>query len=232
MERYGDWRPEPTRLARPMRVIGAFTQLALVVSLLAALAVLRTEWRQRSLIQNAIAAPDSVDLGSITAADNAAITAGDFQVAAMIVTGILFIAWLYRARQNAEGFNSGMHRRGPRWAIGGWFVPIMNLWVPYQVVNDTLLATEAKPGERHGYGLIRAWWMTWLAAALGLQIFAAQGDPSTAEGFVSQRLVGAWLQVVVVVAAVLAILVVGRITGASERKVVLGRSPGGLPVAV
>ncbi|MEU0090475.1 DUF4328 domain-containing protein [Kribbella sp. NPDC006257] len=95
-------------------------------------------------------------------------------------TGIAFIIWLYRARENTEifkprfagsyqgGYNSGSgaHRHAKGWAVGGWFCPIVQFWYPLQVVQDVVSASEpsSEPGAAKSGGikaLLSAWWASW-----------------------------------------------------------------------
>ena len=48
---------------------------------------------------------------------------------------VLLIIWAWRATVNIESRGrSGRWSRG--WAIGGWFTPVMFLFVPYQIISD------------------------------------------------------------------------------------------------
>ena len=51
---------------------------------------------------------------------------------------ILLIIWAWRATKNLESWGASL-KWGPGWAIGGWFIPIGFLWIPYQVVRDAWL---------------------------------------------------------------------------------------------
>ena len=51
-----------------------------------------------------------------------------------LVTAVVFLVWLHRARRNAVAVR---HQFGPGWAIGGWFVPLANVYIPLRVVLDT-----------------------------------------------------------------------------------------------
>ena len=60
----------------------------------------------------------------------------------LLAAGVVFIVWLWRARDNAELFCSGQHRRGRGWVIGGWFCPVVNFWFPKQIVDDVIAASD------------------------------------------------------------------------------------------
>jgi hypothetical protein len=51
------------------------------------------------------------------------------------VAAVMFLAWFYRARVNAEGRGWPQHL-SPGWAIGAWFFPLLNFWFPFQIMVD------------------------------------------------------------------------------------------------
>jgi hypothetical protein len=50
--------------------------------------------------------------------------------------------WLHRAYLNLKLFGYGKIDEGPNWIIGCWFVPIVNLFVPFMVVRELWLRSE------------------------------------------------------------------------------------------
>ncbi len=138
----------------------------------------------------------------------------------VLVTGVVFIVWLYRASRS-DRVSPAWMRRGAGWAIGGWFIPLANLVLPYQQVSDLHRAAFVARGEGKPVPevpLVRWWWGTWIGAGIVSWVaLAQQGDP-TSEGIQVLRdirgadtaeLVGA---VLTLAAALLAATVVGRIT--------------------
>jgi hypothetical protein len=85
-------------------------------------------------------------------------------IGVIVVTGIPFLVWLWRARGNAE-FLAGVasQRRGRGWVIFSWFTPIVNFWFPFQVVTD--IWTASKPAASATSTLIvNSWWATYLGS--------------------------------------------------------------------
>ncbi|MGQ4718579.1 DUF4328 domain-containing protein [Streptomyces anulatus] len=83
-----------------------------------------------------------------------------------LATGIVYVCWLYRLRDNAEVFAPGTHRHGRSWTGWGWIVPVVNLWFPRRITLDIWEASHpAGPHapDRPGHGLINLWWGFWLA---------------------------------------------------------------------
>jgi Domain of unknown function (DUF4328) len=83
----------------------------------------------------------------------------------LLMLGVIpvFIVWFYRARKNADG-RGWRQRRGPGWAIGAWFVPVIALWFPYQIMADIWRAgLPAEQRSRRAWQPI-TWWACWLLA--------------------------------------------------------------------
>ncbi|GAA4706126.1 protein of unknown function (DUF4328) [Promicromonospora umidemergens] len=91
---------------------------------------------------------------AFTGYDLAAILSFAVQLATYIVTCL----WLYTSRSTAVAATPGLvHQRSKVWAWLGWWVPIVSLWFPYQVVRDIRRATATGPVSGIG-----GWWAAWL----------------------------------------------------------------------
>ena len=141
-----------------------------------------------------------------------------------IATAVAFLMWTYRASHNLRPLGTMGQRFSPRWAVGWWFVPIMFLFRPYQVVAEIWKgsAPDAPRGATFAWdaegvsALLAWWWALWLASNLiglvgGLAVGADEGSP----GALRVELLGDALSVC---AAVLAIAVVWRTTSRQARK--------------
>jgi Domain of unknown function (DUF4328) len=91
---------------------------------------------------------------------------GLLQLALFVVAAIVFIRWLRAAYRNADAVAPGVRRYGHGWAIGAWFVPILNLWRPKQIVNDVWRAGAENPDDDRPSILLLAWWLSWIASTL------------------------------------------------------------------
>ncbi|WP_370186160.1 DUF4328 domain-containing protein [Aeromicrobium sp.] len=70
--------------------------------------------------------------------------------------------WLWRARRNVELLSpTSPHARSRGWVWGGWLVPVVSLWFPFQVVRDVLRVRSHHPssGSRVGW-----WWGAFIVA--------------------------------------------------------------------
>lgn len=130
---------------------------------------------------------------------------------AMIATYVVSCLWLHRCRRNADWIRPAVHHeRSPIWAWLGWWVPVVGLWFPYQVVRDV---QRAGRGSRPGVGL-GLWWTGWLVfVCLGRvtgQLTVSEGlDPST---YAALPVLEAIAAVATVLALVRWVAVVRRIT--------------------
>ena len=57
-------------------------------------------------------------------------------ITAYLISGVVFLIWLYRARRNLLAVGSRAQRYSSPWAIGLFFVPLLNLYYAYDVVTD------------------------------------------------------------------------------------------------
>lgn len=193
-------------------LVQGFLGLCLLMSLARAALALWTAdvvggWRDGS---------QPVDLTTADRLDQLTILASWLDVGLLLVTGVLFITWLYRAHRSDRMYPAAL-RHGSGWAIGGWFVPILGLWRPLQMVNDVRRgAVGLDPGQ--GGALVGWWWAMYVAVMLSGRISATlypTGDEKP------RRLLEALLYsarydvadaVINTVAAALAILVVRHVT--------------------
>ncbi|HSG66518.1 MAG TPA: DUF4328 domain-containing protein, partial [Gammaproteobacteria bacterium] len=70
------------------------------------------------------------------ASDARQLLVGIFQIAIFIVGGILMLMWIHRANYNARQLGAAGLRFTPGWAVGWYFIPILNLWKPYQAMKE------------------------------------------------------------------------------------------------
>ena len=108
---------------------------------------------------------------------------------------VLLIIWAWRATVNIESKGrSGRWSRG--WAIGGWFTPVMFLFVPYQVISDAWKnATEVgeDDGGRNKFWLsgFIFWWVSVAFALLGGIVSEGESIDDAVSGDVLIALSGA-----------------------------------------
>lgn len=79
----------------------------------------------------------------------------------VLVTAVLYFNWLYNSVRNVREVRGASMRATPGWAVGYWFIPIINFYRPYQ--------TMVELWERSSDGIavkilppsIGLWWLTY-----------------------------------------------------------------------
>jgi len=89
---------------------------------------------------------------------------GIAQVALYLLTVVIFARWILLANRNVRALGAEGLRCTPGWAVGYYFVPIVNLWKPYQAMKDLWQASRnprewqtVQPG-----GILPLWWALWI----------------------------------------------------------------------
>ncbi len=171
---------------------------------------------QRSLLARAMAGAQLLP-GEAAASPPRHGPIGMLQLAAFACTGIAWLVWLHRAYGNLALIGSKRSRFSRGWAIGCWFIPVVNLVRAYQIMRDLWLRSESM-NDRDGYdglpvpALLATWWvvsLTW--GALGVVVAILARDAYTLEQQTNVTDLGLFVHAVGLVAAVLAMKVVRRI---------------------
>jgi len=87
------------------------------------------------------------------------------EVAAFILIAILFLRFLYKAVKQAKAFTTPYTYVSPGWAVGYWFIPLMNLYRPFEVVKALFKSSAHEAGDAKptaGEQLLSAWWALFL----------------------------------------------------------------------
>ncbi|WP_426365700.1 DUF4328 domain-containing protein [Streptomyces sp. E-08] len=143
-------------------------------------------------------------------------------VLVFVATIVVFIIWFHRLRNNAEVWAGDLQGRKPGWAIGGWFIPIGNLWIPRVMAVDIWRASRWQPYAADGareLTLLNAWWTFWIIDwIVDRAASQAYKGADTQEAYDSAAAWSLASYTTNVVAAVLAILVVRRLTSMQHAK--------------
>lgn len=105
----------------------------------------------------------------------------------LILCGVFFMGWLYRAHRNLERGGIRNVRRWSGWAVLGFILPFVNLVLPYLVMlearrGSALLSVEADERPRFpqpGGGLVALWWLSFLAYTIASNVHLTLLDPES-----------------------------------------------------
>ncbi|MFF6886560.1 DUF4328 domain-containing protein [Streptomyces sp. NPDC012421] len=139
-----------------------------------------------------------------------------------VATGVVFIVWFHRVRQNAGAFAPDSQTRTPGWAIGAWFIPLANLWIPRQIAVEVWRASRQDPYAADGareLTVLNAWWTCFVVGVVLDRLSSTLYKQ--AETLDALTTAAAWSvagYLVLVAAGVLAILFVRRLTSMQHAK--------------
>jgi hypothetical protein len=114
---------------------------------------------------------------------------GVAQVALYLVTVVVFLRWLYHTNSNAHTLASGSMRFTPGWAVGWYFVPILNFWMPFQVMKEIWQVSQEGAKYHRPNGQVIVWWTFFLSAAILSRVAArmlTMAGNAPAESFASK----------------------------------------------
>lgn len=83
-----------------------------------------------------------------------------------IISSIVYIQWFRRAYYNLNIRTQCNHSEG--WAAGSWFVPIISLFRPYQIMKEMfnktsyLINSKTSNTEESDNSIIGLWWALWI----------------------------------------------------------------------
>jgi Protein kinase domain/Domain of unknown function (DUF4328) len=90
----------------------------------------------------------------------------------LLLVAVLFLAWFRRVYRNLEALGARGLRFKAGWAVWGWFVPVLGLFRPKQLLNDVWRASDpdlpaddpASWRRRPVPGVLTWWWLAFLAS--------------------------------------------------------------------
>ena len=96
--------------------------------------------------------------------DNRQGVIGLIQSILFVVTAVIFGKWIFRISSNAHSFSSLSQRHSPRWAVGYYFMPFVNLWRPYQALRDAYEAFLDSARGKENNIIFPLWWFAWIVS--------------------------------------------------------------------
>jgi len=101
---------------------------------------------------------------TIFPSDIAVAVVGVVQTVLLIIIGIVFLLWIYRINKNLHTLSDQQMRFSPGWSVGWYFIPIANLFKPYQVMKEIWYVSQKNKTTTHS--LVSWWWFLWIVSAI------------------------------------------------------------------
>lgn len=107
---------------------------------------------------------DADHLEYLFTSDIVVMVIGLLQVLMAVTLGITFLSWIYRINKNLHALSWDEMQFTPGWSIGWYFIPIANLFKPYQAMKE--IWEVAHRGESSGQPLLGWWWGLWIVSSI------------------------------------------------------------------
>lgn len=139
---------------------------------------------------------------------------GILEIVVFLATIVAWLMWQHRAYANLRLVGSRETEYTPGWSVGYWFIPILNLFRPYQITAELWRRSELHNG-RDSIGslsrppLILAWWVSYIGLGfLGRAYFSATMNAKGVEDFIAATDLGLVHDTLAIVSTILALVVV------------------------
>jgi hypothetical protein len=164
---------------------------------------------------------EEVSTDALVASDDRQTIMAVVEFSLLVFTAFVFVKWFHASYRNLPSLGVTQPRFKTGWAIGAWFVPVLNLWRPKQIANDIWRASDPDAPRSQGADwrqrpypeLLSLWWALWI---IGSFVGNAAARTWFSGGTVTDLRNAARLDIAVllldITAAALAMLVVRRMT--------------------
>jgi hypothetical protein len=149
------------------------------------------------------------------AAEGLARTTAEVNVIVFLLAAPTVVIWFRRAHRNLHAFTGAEPSIRSGWATWGWFVPVVNLYLPHSVLAE--IADHSLWRARIRY-LAPVWWLTWLTGvvfAVAVEVGGSRAGP----------IAHFWALLTNTVAGGLLIMLLLRISRAQEARIARGAGP-------
>lgn len=140
------------------------------------------------------------------------------QLALFLGTAIAFLVWLYRAEVNVRALGAEDMMVSPGWAVGWFFVPLVQLVMPFVAVRELWKASATPRDWQLGASspVIALWWACWLGSVISGNIAFALSRMDDYDAFLAADFIGMISAAFTIPSAILLAAVIGRIQAMQE----------------
>ncbi len=150
---------------------------------------------------------------------------------------VLFLVWLFKSHVNLQAYGVWGLRTSPQWAVASFFIPVANLLLPYQALQEVWKGSDPDISERAApeqwrttprSNHVLAWWILFLIEGLflgGLVVFGfmaafsmIMGEAQSATGPISWNTFEEIFDAFEIAMVVSWILMINSVTQRQEQK--------------
>lgn len=150
--------------------LATYLKVAAGASVLVAILAAWSGWLELDLL-NRISGGEFVTQAEGESNDNRQFMFSILSTAIFVVTGILFLRWVYLSNRNARALGATGMKYTPGWAVGWYFVPIMAFWKPFVSMQEIFKASNPASGatnwlETKAPWVVEVWWLLFIVMNL------------------------------------------------------------------
>ena len=139
-----------------------------------------------------------------------------------IISGITFIQWFRRAYYNLGVRTKCKHTEG--WAAGAWFVPIISLFRPVQIMNELwdktskLISEKTNTPKSPITAMIGLWWTLWIIIHfVGRYVTKSGFKAETVEEYINSTIGDMVISILGIPLAIVTVLIVKSYSKKEEK---------------
>ena len=169
-----------------------------------------------------------ISVETATKSDNFVAMSGGLVFIVAIIQIVIFMIWVYKFQKGLPIIKINDARWSPGWCVAWWFIPIMSLFRPYQVIAQFWRATSLKNSPTNWKSanvpsLLMVWWITsviatWFAM-IYLRLSASNWNSDRLEDYLSELSLSIFSDASVIISSVLLIYVIKGITEQLKEKI-------------
>lgn len=159
-----------------------------------------------------------VDKNIISSNDFRELTISIVYLVFYIISTITFLQWFNRAYSNLNNRISGcLYTKG--WSIGSWFVPIISLFRPYQIMKELYVKTDRILKKRGKIDnttsidlrIIELWWGLWIVSHyIGQYILRTTFRAETIDAYINGTLGDIGISILGIPLAIATAIIINR----------------------
>ena len=130
-----------------------------------------------------------------------------------IISAVTFIQWFRRAYYNLNIRTNCDHSEG--WAAGSWFVPIISLFRPSQIMKEmwnktnSLIKSKSPDYVKNSTMIIGLWWTLWIISNyIGQYVLKSAFNAETIETFLNSTIGDMILSIIGIPLAILTVTII------------------------
>ncbi len=133
--------------------------LLIIISIISIISDIK-EYKLLSDIQNGIYTSKAIVMEKAQSNDKRQQEIAIVNLGISVLSLIFLFIWIHRVNHNGHLFDDSVMKISPGWSVGYFFIPILSLWKPYEILKEIWMVSinpnELKKIPKHTF--ISLWW--------------------------------------------------------------------------